>query len=288
MELRKDFAEILMWSVSAADDYRKRADILVRGSLASEELMEILSEIPFGYEYLSGAHNYLQAACDNYFSLRLLSFPEGVPPLNAVGNIKFNLTIHGWGTLLRQFLENAANANWLLSIETMKQITERGFAVTWLNATERLKYSRTLNSPDLLEFEKEFENLISNGKELNLLINLDQPKNICPRIRVEDVTSKFRSIKSKVEIPIELIEKLGDGFQNGEWLYHWLSGLSHGLSWVHLKSEISEEEISIQDNWPDILRYVHSTTMGMGLLQDIFAEISGGLEDKLSALRLRP
>ena len=278
---RDEFIKVLMWSVSAADDYRLKGGKLVEATYSNQLINDKLAQIPYGLDLLSGIHSYTQSSLDNYFSLRMLTLPQGPPVLGSSGNIDFNLTISGCSTLLRQFLEGAVYANWLLEVENSREVTERGFAFYWANLTERLKYERALESPKIDFYSNLKNEAIASGTSLDLLNFWEDGKKCEPKIKIDDATGKLREIEFNISFPDELIRLLGSGFKNGSWLYHWLSGLTHGLSWAHFDNSQMESEVELVERNPDLMRFAHAALFGMQLFQEIFPKLDHSFENKL-------
>lgn len=277
----EDFIRVLMWSVSAADDYRSKMHSLVVNSAENEKINLILSQIPFGPELLAGIHSYSQSAIDCYFSLRLLTIPNGSPQFTGEENTEFRLTLSGCAVLLRQFIEGAVFSNWLLDVKTRRQVTQRGFAFYWENLNERLKYERAMNSDQVGKFEEIKRKAIADGHNLDLLITSDDGKKHWPQISINDATGKLREVSTKVSMPDFVIKKLGKGITNGEWIYHWLSGLTHGLSWSYFDDSAMQSDMELVYRSPDVLRYAHSALLGMQLFQEIFPKLENGFEATL-------
>lgn len=278
------FLSNLMSAVSAADDYRARAEILINENLRNRELLEALESTEFGMECLAGAHMYLQSGLDSFFSFRLLALPDGIPDRTRKSEIRFQITNNGCATLLRQSLECLAKAHSLLENATVESVNARGFAIAWENSRQRLKFERAVATDALNSQIQLHENLRLKGIQERYLIFSEERNKFILQYPLLDTTSLLRGITSPLELPKEVLERLGKGFENAEWTYHWLSGLSHGLSWVHtFKPLEKDEEYSLQHVYPNSEKFAHIAVYVLKVAQLVFAELEGKFESRLNS-----
>lgn len=277
------FLKNLMSAVSAADNYRARSEYLVRENLNNQKLVEILSSTEFGMECLAGAHMYLQSGLDSFFSFRLLALPDGIPDPFLNQQIRFQITNNGCATLLRQSLECLVKSNWLLADANLESVNAKGFAVAWENSRQRIKFERAINSQDLDAQIEIHKNLEFKGIEEGYLISLDSGKTNSLKFPFQDTTSLLRGISSPLDLPKEVLSRMGKGFQNAEWTYHWLSGLSHGLSWVHPFKPLGiNEAFAVQNVFPDSEKFAHVAIFVLEVGQMVFSELEGNFEANLN------
>ncbi len=278
-----EFLSNLISAVSVADDYRERSDFLVRENLTNLKLIQTLSKAEFGMECLAGAHMYLQSGLDSFFSFRLLALPDGIPDPKRDNQVRIQITNNGCATLLRQSLECLVKANWLLANVSSENINSRGFAVAWENSRQRIKFERAINSRDVVAQLEIHKNLEQKGIQDGYLKFSDSGKSLVLREPFQDTTSLLRAINSPLNLPKDVLSKLGKGFQNAEWTYHWLSGLSHGLSWVHTFKPLgADQEYEIQNVYPNSEKFAHVTIYVLKVAQMVFFELEGNFEANIN------
>lgn len=279
------FIENLIQISSAADAYRDKAQHLVISNAQNAQLISKLDSIPFGTDLLAGAHMYLQSGIDSFFSFRLLTLPNGAPTLNESPNNFFRLTCNGTAVLLRQSIECLVRAKWLLENNDRNLVTQKGFAVCWSNSKERIKYETALNSTKVNVHKAYLEDLESIGVALNLM-NIDEGGvNKSPKIGIRDATSLLSSIQLNLNLPPKVIIELGSGFTNAEWVYRWLSGMSHGMTWAHIfNEEIEEDNFAFKQFAPDPRKFASSALFILSIAGDVFRSLEGDFETQIMGL----
>lgn len=242
-------------------------------------------QIPYGIELFSGHQNYMQSGFNSFQTLRLAMLPNGIVVENGKLNILVNSTINGFAGLLRQALENLVRSKWLLEASSRDEISIRGFAVLWENATNRLKYERALDGPLKDEIKKQVQSIRAAGIELgffDLAYGSEVEYSESPRIRIQDASGLLRKVKSPAKLPKELLLDRGDGFLNAEWVYAWLSGLAHGLDWAHLEAPLPDDkDFGFTYRVPDIERFTIAALYVLQLGQELFWLTDGKFEERL-------
>ena len=229
------FASNFIRLVALADGLENRANSAVFAQMPGSKHRDRLVGIEFGEDALAAGSFQLGAAVNSLRALQLLTIQD--VRQDALGGIKLtaNITINGTVGLLRQALECATWANWLLEPQLPAETTMRGIAAAWLNGLEALKHERALDGPERFAVEAAMENLIADGRRLELIraaTGINPPW--APRRPMKDVTGLLRQQAIANLDRSEVVSELGPGVSNGEWVYRWLSGMAHGYAWVHI------------------------------------------------------
>lgn len=276
------FIENLIQISSAADAYREKAQELVIRNAQNTDLISLLDSIPFGTDLLAGAHMYLQSGIDSFFSFRLLTLPNGAPTPGETSDNLFRLTNNGTAVLLRQSIECLVRAKWLLENKDRDQITQKGFAVCWSNSKERVKYERALNSTNVDIHLTNLKDLESLGFALKLMNPEEDGKKPSPKVGIRDATSLLKLIKLDLNLPPQVILELGNGFTNAEWVYRWLSGISHGMTWAHIfNEEIESQDVAFKQFDPDPKKFASSALFVLKIAGDVFRNLEGDFETQI-------
>lgn len=282
------FQSIFINAVSAADDYYQRGISTAQLNFNNGELVDRISQIDFGMELFSGHQTYMQSGFNSFLTLKLAMLPNGLRSQSGKSDILVNSTINGFAGLLRQSLENLVRSVWLLEASSRNEISQRGFAVLWENASNRLKYERALESPQIDEFKKQLEDIRAAGIELGFFEkkkdgDLEFADN--PRICIQDASGLLRNVVTPAILPKKLLMDRGIGFVNAEWVYKWLSGLTHGLDWAHLGVAIPDEmDFAFIIRSPDVERFSIAALYVLQLGQELFALTDGTFEANLSSI----
>ncbi len=282
------FQEVLISAVSAADHHYDRANLIAQRDLENQDLVQMLSKFDFGMDLFAGHQMYMQSGFNSYLTLRHAMMHNGIEAIDGHLNLNVKITINGFAGLLRQTIECLIRSVWLLDITNQAQISERGFAVVWENATNRLKYEQALKSPREGEFRTYLDDLRVEGikKGLFPVDRQDSSKYADkPRIQIEDASGLLRKVQTPINLPIDLLEQRGIGFVNAEWVYRWLSGLTHGLDWVHGGKEIPENlEFALVIRKPDLERFSIAAMYVLQISQQLFALTDGEFQKRLSKM----
>lgn len=284
----ENFLSILMNAVSAADSYYQRGQVTAKRNFDNAKLVDVLSRIEFGMELFSGHQNYMQSGFNSFLTLRLAMLPNGLRAESGKESVLMNATINGCAGLLRQSLENLVRSIWLLEASSQIEISQRGFAVLWENASNHLKYERALNGSRIEEFEINLKELHSSGVHhgfFDLIKGSQTEFSKKPRIRIQDASGLLRKVITPVELPQDLLQERGIGFVNAEWVYRWLSGLTHGLDWAHVGLQLPDEmDFAFVNRTPDIERFSIAALFVLQLGQELFQLTDGKFESTLLAM----
>ena len=223
------------------------------------------SQSEFGFEAVAVASNLIQASANSLLSLKFLTF--GTPEMKSESELTQNVrvTLNGTAGLIRQMLENAAFAFWLLSSTNLEELNERGFAAVWWNAGESRRYHDAIGSLDVHLVRSRYESLRNQGQALGLFTT-DSSGEISkePRVRLSDVCGILRHVEVALDVPQgDARIYLGSNFLNAEWTYRWLSGYTHGAVWVNGYSDAE----GLQVVQPDWFRNTHSLLVAHQVLE---------------------
>lgn len=269
------FQEVLIAAVSAADDHYNRANLIAQRDIENPELFQLLAKLDFGMDLYAGHQMYMQSGFNSFLTLRHAMIPNGVKKIDEKLNLNVKITINGIAALLRQTIECLIRSVWLLDVTNKNQVSERGFAVIWENTTNRLKYEQSLKSPQADEFKKYLDNLRVEGisKGLFPVDSRDSLKYaLNPRIQIGDASGLLRRVVTPINLPLDLLEQRGIGFVNAEWVYRWLSGLTHGLDWAHIGMKLPENlDFALQIRKPDIERFSIAALYILQISQQLFS-----------------
>jgi hypothetical protein len=229
------FAQLVL----IADRLVDEANALVV-QLGDEESKPALwrADTRYAPEALGGATMALGAAANSFQTLRLLTFPTGWDG-SPDSKLTATVTVNGTAGLLRQSCECAAVANWLLEPGSEQQLQERGFAFAWNDLRQHLAYARSIAvAPNVELLVAAQDAMIADGRELDLLVASNAQPRWRPRTPVADAAGLLRefTIPERYLAGMTPQQRLGIGV-NGEWIYRYLSGMAHGLSWVHPAQE---------------------------------------------------
>ncbi len=277
-----DFENVLVKAISAADSYSQRSDSIVHEHANNVALNSMYEKTNYGAELISGAHSYAQSGFNAFQTLRLAVLPNGMDLKNPDGKIQAKFTITGVAGLLRQSIECLVRAQWLLEAKGDRQIDERGYALLWSNCINRLKYERALDSTQVPKFEKLRDKIRAEGISLQLFDTSSafaDSYSLEPRIKIADASGLLRNIVTDVPLPTELTQVFGNGFKNAEWVYIWLSGITHGLEWSHKgKSEFGINDVAVFYRTPDFQKFATAACYVLQIGQNIFRLASNPLE----------
>ena len=149
-----------------------------------------------------------------------------------------------------------------------------------------MKFERALESPRVSEFEQKYNDLKAEGIEFGFFKAKTDGKSGFdedPKIRIQDATSLLKNIVTPVELPAELLRKRGIGFINAEWVYRWLSGLTHGLDWAHTGDVFpSDKDFALMIRSPDFERFSIAALYVLQLGQQLFVLTDGAFQKRLS------
>jgi hypothetical protein len=232
-------------------------------------------DVPFGQEALSSASFFLGSSVNSFQSLQLLAV--GTNPQEALKNraININLTINGTCGLLRQILEGAVVAKWIIDAPNDQSLMERGFAYVWENAVESIKHSKSLDSPQVESQLDALRELADQAIKVELMsANEKHFRKWKPNKEMADVTGLLRAVCLPKELVSDVQESMGTKSSNGEWLYRWLSGMAHGYAWVNRleRIEVSSERV-LGYTKPDIVRLGLAATMSINLIEQVLKAI---------------
>ena len=277
----KDFENVLVKAISAADSYSRRSDAIVHEHANNLSLNAKYEVTNYGAELISGAHSYAQSGFNAFQTLRLAVLPNGMHPTDPDGKIQAKFTITGVAGLLRQSMECLVRAQWLLEAKGDRQIDERGYALLWSNCVNRLKYERALKSAEISKYEKLRAEIRAEGISLQLFDSSSTSSDgfsSDPRIGIADASGLLRKIETDVLLPSELARIFGDGFNNAEWVYIWLSGITHGLEWSHKgKSDFGINDVGVFYRTPDFQKFATAACYILQIGQNIFRLASNPL-----------
>jgi hypothetical protein len=282
------FQKVLIAAVSAADEYYNRGNLIAQRDLENQELVRLLTKLDFGMALFSGHQMYMQSGFNSFLTLRHAMMHNGFEASEGHLNLNVKITINGFAGLLRQTIESLIRSVWLLDVTNRAQISERGFAVIWENATNRLKYEQALKSPKVEESRKYLDVLRIEGitKGLFLVDRHDSSKYADdPRIQIEDASGLLRKVITPIDLPVDLLAQRGIGFVNAEWVYRWLSGLTHGLDWAHIGNELPENlDFALTIRKPDLERFSIAAMYVLQISQRLFALTDGDFQKRLSSM----
>ena len=220
--------------VALAATLEQRANTAVLAQTPGTQLRDRLIKIPFGEDAFAAASFQLGAAINSMRGLELMTIRVVRQGLASDMQIDASVTVNAAAGLLRQAVECATWACWLLEPEDPGEITVRGFAAAWLNGLEALKHAKALNGPDLIATGNAMNQLVVDGQALELLRkDSGSAPPWAPRRAMQDLSGILRRIQITDLHDVEVGAVLGPGAANGEWVYRWLSGMAHGHSWVH-------------------------------------------------------
>lgn len=284
-KLDVNFQQILINAVMAADDHFIRGDLTARREVENKTLIDYLTQIDYGMELFAGQQMFMQSGFNSFLTLRLAMLPNGIQSENGNPTLNVNVTINGFAGLLRQSIECLIRSVWLLDASTKREITERGFAVTWENLANRLKYEQALKSTHIVEFRHKLEELREDGIRLGLF-KLIQEKPIKyadnPRIQIADASGLLRKVITPVGLPTEFLTQRGIGYINAEWVYRWLSALTHGLDWAHTEKGLPNDmDFALSARKPDFERFTISALYVLQISQRLFKLTDGDFQVKL-------
>lgn len=282
------FQEVLLSAVSAADDHYSRANLIAHRDIENQELFRLLNKLDFGMELFAGHQMYMQSGFNSFLTLRHAMMHNGIEEIDGLLNLNVKITINGFAGLLRQTIECLIRSVWLLDVTNKAQVSERGFAVIWENATNRLKYEQALKSPKTDDFRNYLDDLRIEGIEKGLfpVDRHDSSKYADkPRIQIEDASGLLRKVITPINLPVDLLAERGIGFVNAEWVYRWLSGLTHGLDWAHVRKEETEtSDFALEIRKPDIERFSIAAMYVLQISQQLFALTGGDFQKRLSSM----
>ena len=282
------FQQVLIASVSAADDHYNRANLIAQRDLDNPELVRLLTKFDFGMDLFAGHQIYMQSGFNSFLTLRHAMMHNGIEAIDGQLNLNVKITINGFAGLLRQAIECLIRSVWLLDVTNKAQISERGFAVIWENATNRLKYEQALKSPKTDDYRKHLDDLRGEGigKGLFPVDKHDSSKYADnPRIQIEDASGLLRKVVTPINLPVDLLAQRGIGFVNAEWVYRWLSGLTHGLDWAHVGKDLPENlDFALIIRKPDLERFSIAAMYVLQISQQLFALTDGVFQERLSSI----
>lgn len=263
----------------AADDFRNRANKIVECQFRNFELVEKFEDHLFANEYLAAVHNTLQSGLDAFFSLRLLALPDVLEKREDLDLGRLNVTINGWANLFRQSLECLAISHFLLSRSTQEEVTKYGFAYCFKDSEEKVKFMTALRGASFNEAKMSHKKLSQIG-EIHNLITVANPKgrNV-PNTTIPDTQSLLRGLSIPTNFSKDIIALHGQGIENAEWLYVWLSGFTHGRSWMHPDEDLSEGRLNFEIRNPDLLKLGHALAYVVFLANDCLETLASDFKD---------
>lgn len=263
--------------VLLAEDLESRAQSLVHSLGGASPWVEAARKIEFGEDALGGATTYLSAATNSMRALELLTIQSvKANELDQSVAVLANITLNGTAGLLRQVLECAVTARWILGADHRSEVTSRGFAAVWENASEALKHARSVSSANLPMIEGATEELVNDGRRLRLLVPDERRKPPWrPQKPIPDATGLLRASRVPTASEEALTAAFGPGAVRGEWVYRWLSGMAHGLSWVHPRSEPSPSAgaSGLVAFEPDYTRLALSSGLAISLIRQVLVQL---------------
>ena len=185
-----------------------------------------------------------------------------------------NITVNGTAGLIRQTVECAARALWLVSPKSSYDLDLRGFAAVWANAEEACRFARAIGSPEAIEKEKNFQELLEIGRSKGWMNEGGRrPK---PTYPLSDATGILAGVTFDAGPLSKATHLLGTNVNNGEWVYRWSSGMAHGHAWVHPKTPEGIKESAMELVWttPDWMKLGLSTALAVQVIQNVLDAFS--------------
>lgn len=270
----KVMMEYFLMNVSKADALGDAAnEASFRFQAVDNPLRLAMNQVEYGLDALSSATFFLGAAANSLLALRLLTFGEIV---DVDGDLRMdaNITVNGTAGLIRQIVECAARALWLVSPKSAEDLNVRGFAAVWANAEEACRFARAIGSPEADEKEKVFQELLESGRSQGWINEGGRkPK---PTYPLSDATGILAGVTFDVGPLAPAIHLLGTNVSNGEWVYRWSSGMAHGHAWVHSKSPEGMKDPVMELVWtrPDWMKLGLSTSLAVQVTQNVLDAFS--------------
>lgn len=273
----KVMKEYFLANVSKADALGHAANrVSFRFESTDDPLRVSMSQVEYGLDALSSATFFLGAAVNSLLALRLLTFGE-IVDVDGVMKMDAHITVNGTAGLIRQTVECAARALWLVSPKSAEDLNLRGFAAVWANAEEACRFAKAIGSPEADEKEKFFQELLDAGLSKGWMNEgARKPK---PTYPLSDATGILAGVTFDAGPLSPAVHLLGTNVNNGEWVYRWSSGMAHGHAWVHSKSPEGMKDPVMELVWtkPDWMKLGLSTALAAQVIQnvlDVFSQES--------------
>lgn len=259
---------VIVNSLLKATEFRDEANKMVEIQFNDLDLCSKLESRPFSREYIEAVHHSLQAGIDSFFSLQLLGLPDSSNTIGSLDLGRFNVTVNGWATLLRQALESLITSKRLLMCQNWSEASKFGFAYSYKDSVEMVKFLKALRSPMTEEAASRHNELKTFGFQSGLLSRSEGKDEYTLINPIPDVAGLLRNFKLPMKYPKEILKSQGAGIENAEWIYIWLSGFAHGRSWMHATEMTQIEDFEFRVREPDILRFAHAMTYVVILARD--------------------
>lgn len=271
---KKVMMEFFLVNVSKADALGDAANEASFSFQAADNPLRVsMSQVEYGLDALGSATFFLGAAVNSLLALRLLTFGE-VVDVDGVMKMDANITVNGTAGLIRQTVECAARALWLVSPKSAEDLNLRGFAAVWANAEEACRFARAIGSPEVDEKEGNFQALLESGRSKSLINEGARPPK--PTYPLSDATGILGGVTFDAGPLTPAIHLLGTNVNNGEWVYRWSSGMAHGHAWVHSKSPEGMKDPVMELVWtkPDWMKLGLSTALAAQVIQNVLDAFS--------------
>lgn len=266
--------------VDAAEALRQQRHAIVAGYPASDtDGSPWHNESPFAPECLSAAMQAQAAAVDTFTGLRLLVLNTGIETdANGQATVTARILPNAVPGLLRQALEAAGRARWLLAASANDTRTARGFAATWEDATEAIKYANAAGHHRLDDLKAALERLIEDGRELDLLTATKDKPYWAPKVQINAIDSlRGLNFDPYPDQYNDLSEQARRG-DDAVWIYRWLSGMTHGLGWGHSRRRVDPVDGTRIMLMPDYGRI----TLAAVLVEQAIRGNNNTLQDRLN------
>jgi hypothetical protein len=222
------------------------------------------AEQGYAIEAVAAATFFLGAATNSFLSLRLLTIDTdaikaGKTELNA------NFTINGTTGLIRQTLECASRAFWLVSAQDLDQLIIRGYAATWEDADASATYANAIQAPDLASKQANREVIRQEGIAKGMMRGEAGKEK--PQFALGNATDILRDRALPPELIRGLKPSFGQNVGNGEWAYR-----------VHTKKSTvqPEEAMQVMLITPDWNRLLLSLVLTEALVRDVVGVFDSG------------
>ncbi len=230
----------------------------------------------YAIEAVAAATFFLGAATNSFLSLRLLTIDTDAISAGET-TLKANFSINGTTGLIRQTLECASRAFWLVSAKDLDQLIIRGFAATWENADAATSYANAIQAPDLASKQANREVIRQDGLAKGIMDGEAGKEK--PKFALGNATDILRGRALPPELIRGLESAFGQKVGNGEWVYRWLSGMAHGFGWVHPMQNSTlqpEEEVQVMLITTDWSRLLLSLVLTEALVRDVVRIFDSG------------
>lgn len=220
--------------IQRSPEYYERFDAVMESgfqNLVERQSPAVLDE--YQESAIAAATSYLGASINSLRTLELLIIDRSTNPVSLK-----NLTTMGTAGITRQIVEPMIWSDWLLNSSTLEELRIRGYAAIWENASEANKYAEAIHAPDLASKREMFQVIIREGHNLGF-IAVGKKK---PIVKFPNATPQFASNAFPEQLIQGLQQHYGTNIQNAEWVYRWLSGLTHGMIWANTPQAPSQTQ----------------------------------------------